>query len=65
MLPIISGGHTAFQDTFVSDFLKFYPDPFSLSKDTWKVIIEFWHLDLSSTDFLLAEYYAKKVATPR
>ncbi|MBQ1274401.1 MAG: hypothetical protein IIY08_03330 [Cellulosilyticum sp.] len=65
MLPIISGGHTAFQDTFVSDFLKFYPDPFSLSKDTWKVIIEFWHLDLSSTDFLLAEYYAKKGPTPR
>ncbi len=34
MLPINSGGHSAYQDTFVSDFLKFYPDPFVLSKST-------------------------------
>ena len=39
MLPVYSGGHTAYQDTFVSDFLKFYPDPFSLAKSTWNVII--------------------------
>jgi hypothetical protein len=28
MLPYNPGGHAAFQDTFVSLFLKFYPDPF-------------------------------------
>lgn len=30
MLPIISDSHSAYQDTFVSDFLKYYPNPFSL-----------------------------------
>ena len=38
MLPIISGGHSAYQDTFVSDFIAIYPDPFALSKSTWKAI---------------------------
>lgn len=28
MLPVNIGGHSAYQDTFVSEFLKFYPDPF-------------------------------------
>lgn len=65
MLPIISGSHSAFQDTFVSDFLKFYPDPFSISKATWKTIVQFWHLDLSSTDSLLTECYGKRGPAPR
>jgi len=59
MLTIVSDSHKAFQDTFVSNFLKHYSDPFSLPKDTWKTIIEFWHLDLSHTDSLLAEHYGK------
>jgi len=65
MLHFSSGGHSAYQDTFVSDFLKFYPDPFSISKDSWKVIIEFWHLDLSLTDQLMAERYSKFGPAPR
>ena len=28
MLPIISGGHSTYQDTFVSDFYPIYPDPY-------------------------------------
>ena len=32
MLPCNPGGHAAFQDTFVSQFLKFYPGPFVLPK---------------------------------
>lgn len=59
MLPVVSGGHSAYPDTFVSDFLKFYPHPFSLSKDTWDTIIEFWHLDLSFSDSVLADRYSK------
>ena len=65
MLPVYSGGHTAYQDTFVSDFLKFYPDPFSLAKSTWNVIIEFWHLDLSLTDQLMADSYSRRGPQPR
>lgn len=65
MLPVTSGGHTAYQDTFVTDFLKFYPDPFSLSRDTWETIIEFWHLDLSFTDSLMSQRYSRLGPQPR
>ena len=50
MLPTNPGGHAAYQDTFVSEFLKFYPDPFVLPKSTWDYIVQFWYLDLSQTD---------------
>lgn len=43
MIPYTPGGHAAYQDTFVSDFLKFYPDPFVISKDTWDYIIRLWY----------------------
>ena len=65
MLPIISGGHSAYQDTFVSDFLLFYSDPFALSKSTWKTITQFWYLDLSLTDSLLMNSYSKFGPVPR
>ena len=58
MLPCNPGGHSAYQDTFVSDFLKFYPDPFALSKDSWDFIIQFWYLDLSLTDTIMQECYS-------
>ena len=35
MLPCNPGGHAAYHDTFISDFLIFYPDPFVLPKSTW------------------------------
>ena len=65
MLPIISGGHTAYQDTFLSDILIYYPDPLILSKQTWNTIIEFWHLDLSLTDTFIQDYYSKYGPAPR
>lgn len=65
MLPVTSGGHTAYQDFFVTNFNKFYPDPFILSKDTWDAIIEFWYLDLSITDSLMRDCYSKYGPEPR
>jgi hypothetical protein len=65
MLPVISGGHSAYQDTFVSEFLVFYNNPFALSRSTWKIIIEFWHMDLSLTDSLMQDYYSKYGPAPR
>lgn len=59
MLPIYSGGHAAYQDTFGSDFLTLYPNPMVLPKATWIIIIEFWHLDLSQTDQLMQPCYSK------
>lgn len=65
MLPYNPGGHAAYQDTFVSDFLKFYPDPFVLSKDTWDYIIQFWFLDLSPSDSIMQECYSVFGPQPR
>ncbi len=39
MLPYNPDGHAAYQDTFIFDFLKFYPNFFVLSKDTMEYII--------------------------
>ena len=65
MLPITSGGHSAYQDTFISDFFNYYLDLFSISKSTQKTIIEFWHLDLSLTDTLMLDCYSKYGSKPR
>ncbi len=65
MLPCNLGGHTAYQDTFVSEFLKYYPNPFILPKDTWDYIIQFWYLDLSLTDSLMQECYSVFGPQPR
>lgn len=65
MLPCNIGGHTAYQDTFVSEFLKYFPNPFSLSKGSWDYIIQFWYLDLSLTDTIMQECYSVFGPEPR
>ena len=57
MLPINHGGHTAYQDTFVLEFLKLFPNPFIVPKKIWDIIVKFWYLDLSETDSIMQEYY--------
>ncbi len=58
MLPVNYGGHTAYQNTFVSEFLKLFPDPFAVPKQTWDVIVKFWYPDLSETDTIMREFYS-------
>ena len=53
MLPCNPRRHAAYQNTFISNFLKFYPDPFVLSKNTRDYIVQFWYLNLSQTDSLM------------
>lgn len=65
MLPVNPGGHAAYQDTFVSEFLKHYPDPFALPKSTWDYIVQFWHLDLSATDSIMRDCYSVYGPPPR
>ena len=65
MLPCIIGGHAAYQDFVLSQIFHFYPDPFSISKDSWETIIEFWHLDLSDTDSLMMNRYSRLGPEPR
>ena len=57
ILPINHGGHAAYQDTFVFEFLKLFPNPFMLPKEIWDIIVKFWYLDLSETDSIMQEYY--------
>ena len=58
MLPVNYGGHTAYQNTFVSDFLNLFPNPFAVPKQTWDIIVKFWYLDLSETDTIMQEFYS-------
>ena len=57
MLPVNYGGHTAYQNTFVSDFLNLFSDPFAVPKQTWDIIVKFWYLDLCETDTIMQEFY--------
>lgn len=59
MLLINSGGHSAYQNTFVSAFLALFPNPFTVPKETWDLIVKFWYLDLSETDTIMMDYYPK------
>ena len=66
MLPVVlPDSHKDFQDFFVPLFLLYYPDPFTLSKQTWQAIVQFWNLDLSQTDAILADTYSKYGPAPR
>lgn len=58
MLPVNTGGHAAYHNTFVSEFLKFSPDPFALPKNTWDYSVQFWHLDLSMRDSIMQDCYS-------
>ncbi|MFR9104419.1 MAG: hypothetical protein ACLVJ3_17195 [Coprococcus phoceensis] len=55
MLPVNSGGHTAYQTFVLENLRKYYPDPTVFAKSTWDIIERFWNLDVSYTDELLRE----------
>ena len=59
MLPVNTGGHSAYQQTFISAFLSLFPNPFVVPKATWDLIVKFWYLDLSETDTIMLNYYPK------
>ena len=66
MLPVVSlDSHTEFHNSFIKLFLQYYPDPFALSRQTWRTIVQFRNLDLSQTDAILADTYSKYGPEPR
>ena len=66
MLPVYSPeSHSLYQDFLIPNFLLYYPDPFSISRQTWKIIVQFWHLDLSQTTSILSGSYSKFGSAPR
>ena len=65
MLPVYSPeSHSLYQDFLISNFLLYYPDPFSISRQTWKIIVQFWHLDLSQTTSILLGSYSNFEPAP-
>ena len=66
MLPVYSPeSHSLYQEFFISNFLLYHPNPFSISRQTWKIIVQFWHLNLSLTTNILLDSYSKFVPAPR
>lgn len=58
MLPVNSGGHSAYQDFVLVNLRKYYPNPDSIARSTWDIIDRFWNLDLSFTDKFLRDKYS-------
>lgn len=65
MLPVNSGGHSAYQNFVIENLRKYYPDPSSIPASTWDIIERFWTLDLTYTDELLRSKYSVFGPKPR
>ena len=65
MLPVNSGGHSAYQNFVIENLRKYYPDPSSIPTSTWDIIERFWTLDLTYTDELLRSKYSVFGPKPR
>lgn len=65
MLPVNTGGHSAYQDFLVENLRKYYPNPDSIARSTWDIIDRFWNLDLSFTDSYMINKYSKFGPAPR
>lgn len=65
MLPIITGGHSAYQKHLLEQMREYYPDPSTISRATWDIIDRFWHLDLSFTDEFMQDKYSRFGPKPR
>ena len=65
MLPVNSGGHSAYQDFLLENLRKYYPNPDSIARSTWDIIERFWNLDLSFTDEFMKSKYSVFGPKPR
>lgn len=65
MLPVNSGGHSAYQDFLLDNLRKYYPLPDSIAQSTWDIIDRFWNLDLSFTDDFMKDKYSVLGPKPR
>ncbi|WP_125143803.1 hypothetical protein [Clostridium transplantifaecale] len=65
MLPVNSGGHSAYQDFVLENLRIYYPNPDSIARSTWDIIDRFWNLDLSFTDSFMRDKYSVYGPKPR
>ena len=57
--------HTDYQNFLVSNLLRYYPDPYSISKKSWEIMTQFWYMDLSLTEKLMIDTYSNFGPKPR
>ena len=66
MKPSTIGGHSAYQDFFLMQLRKYYPDAAeSLPSSTWDIMERFWNLDLSPLNSLMQDCYSVFGPAPR
>lgn len=65
MLPVKSGGHSAYQTFILYHLSKYYPNPNSIDCSTWDINDRFWSLDLSFTDEFMRIKYSVYGLKPR
>ena len=65
ILPVTSGGYSAYQTFLLENLRKYYPDPTVFAKSTQDIIERFWKLDLSYTDELFLRKYSVFPPKPR
>ena len=65
MLPINVGGHSTYQNFFITEMRKHYPNPNSIPKNNLKILEQFWLLDISDTDSILESRYSIFGPKPR
>ena len=65
MLPVNTGGHSAYQNFVIENLRKYYPNPNDISRSTWHIIEHFWNLDLSFTNEFMQHKYSKFGPKPR
>lgn len=65
MLPVNSGGHSAYQNFVVENLRKYYPNPDAIARSTWDIVDRFWNLDLSFIDIHLKDKYSVFGPKPR
>lgn len=65
MLPVNSGGHSAYQDFLLDQLRKYYPVPDFFPHSTWDIIDRFWNLGLSFTDEFMWDKYSVFGPKPR
>ena len=65
MLPVNSGGHSAYQNFVVAQLRKYYLVPDKIARSTWDIIDRFWNLDLSFTDEFMSDKYSVFGPKPR
>lgn len=58
MLVVPDNSHAVYQDFLISQFLNYYPDPFVISTKRWNILLQFFELDLSKTNTILADVYS-------